>query len=415
VDPVQEPFDIGPAQRRRVLTAARTGRQDRGEHGDRADPVAQGLLTDPADGGRSPPLGTLAQPALGDGCEVQPPRGARCSEQAQVPHVAVPLGLGVGVGQADPVDTEAGEPRMVSVSETVQGARVELADRANAAGSQLVDPRPHPAGHDADLIGCPASDRVEQLDADQCGQAPQAEHPAVRGLAHPCRPGRERVTGGAALASPGLIVDLAQPALTMSGTEVAAGCAAGPEVGQRPCRRQERLQTDAARPSALEAVGMGMAQPPRPLGRARARSSLGPGDSAALVGAPPALNGVGLSAGHPALDVRAGRGFELPTVQMTEHARSVHVPGAARHRAGQDSGQPPARAGQDQFSLSVPLPAQPVRAHQRGQPLDPPVPQGCWPLDGDPGAGPALVHRVPRDALPCPSTAARMSCRRACR
>src|SRR5664280_1042652 len=192
----------------RVSTAAGTGREHRGEHGDRADPVPQSLLADPAGGGRRPGLGRLAQPGLADGREVQP-SSAGLPEQPQVPDVAVPLLLDVGVGKPDPVDAEAGEPHVVGVADTVQRGKVEGGHRTDAAAAELVDPGPHSTGHHADLIVGPAADRIDQLETDQVRQAAQAEHPAVGRLAGGHRPAREQPAAGAAGSPPGLVVDLA--------------------------------------------------------------------------------------------------------------------------------------------------------------------------------------------------------------
>ncbi len=171
---------------------------------------------------------------------------AGLSEQAQVPHVAVALRFDVGVGEADPVDGEAGEANVVGVTDLVEVGEVELGHRRDTAGPELIDPRPHPAGDDADLFGGSAADRVQQLEANQRGQPTQAQHPAVDRLAHPGRPAGERTARGAAVAPPRLVVDLTQPALAVRRGQVAAGRRARPEVGQRPGPSDELLEADPA-------------------------------------------------------------------------------------------------------------------------------------------------------------------------
>jgi hypothetical protein len=71
----------------------------------------------------------------------------------------------------DTVHAEAGEAHVVGIADVIEGGQVELGHRAGADRTELIDPLPHPAGHDTDLIGCTATDRVEQLGAQQDRQA----------------------------------------------------------------------------------------------------------------------------------------------------------------------------------------------------------------------------------------------------
>lgn len=66
---------------------------------------------------------------LADGREVEV---AGVAEVPQVPAVLTSLGLGVAVGEADPVEDEAGEAGRVGVALRVEGLEVEVQHRGHA-------------------------------------------------------------------------------------------------------------------------------------------------------------------------------------------------------------------------------------------------------------------------------------------
>jgi hypothetical protein len=132
--PGQEPFHVGASEHGRVFAAAGPGGQDRREHPDRPDAMRQGAVAYPADSGRRPSLGRLAQPGLADSGEVEV-ASSRDPEEAQIPDVVGLLDLRVRVGETDPVDAEASEAHVVAVPDAVQPGQVELGQRGDASSA----------------------------------------------------------------------------------------------------------------------------------------------------------------------------------------------------------------------------------------------------------------------------------------
>src|SRR5450759_3225597 len=159
----------------------------------------------------------------------------------------------------------------------------------------------------------------------------------------------------------------------MRRVEITAAGLARPDLGQWAGLGQERLEADPAQPPTVPGIGVGVADPPRALGWARAVPAVAVSHGAALIRTPAPLEHRGFAGGQPLLDVGRGRGRELAAVDLAEQPGSVPVGGATRHRAAQHSGQPAPGTRPDQPALAVPLTGQPASTHQRPQPLHPPV------------------------------------------
>src|SRR5664279_1795337 len=126
----------------------------------------------------------------------------------------------------------------------------------------------------------------------------------------------------------------------MRRVEITAAGLARPDLGQWAGLGQERLEADPAQPPTVPGIGVGVADPPRALGWARAVPAVAVSHGAALIRTPAPLEHRGFAGGQPLLDVGRGRGRELAAVDPAEQPGSVPVGGATRHRAAQHSGQP---------------------------------------------------------------------------
>jgi hypothetical protein len=334
--------------------------------------MRHGRVADPTDGGRCPLLGRFAKPHLADRLEVER-LATRPAEQAQVPHVLAALGLGIGIGQADHVDAEAGEPNMGPVADALEQAQVELGERSEPQRPEVVDPRAHPAGDDGDLLCGSAADGVGELEADQLRKPPQRQHPAVDRLAHAGRPFGEGRTAGPAVGPPDLRVGQAQSRRRVGGRPIAGRGGAVAEVGEGLRPGQELLEGVALASPLPPLEDVARTQAPAALCRSRTAPPVAGGHHTGMVGPAAPDEHLGLAAGQPRLEVaRAGR-LELGPVADAERMAPVPVAGAAGDGTAPDPVESAARHRKDQLGFAVPLPGQPIPSHQRRQALDAPV------------------------------------------
>ena len=322
-----------------------------------------------AQGSGRPRLGGLGQPRLADRGEVQ---AAGAAEQPQIPHLGGPLGAGVAIGETDTVGGEAGEAAVVPVAGRVEAGQVELQDRAGTRGPQLVDVAAHVAGRGPHLLFDPAPDGIDQLQADQLGQAPQAEDTMVHRLAGPRCPRLELAAPGASRVVPEPIVQLAQPDPLMSSSQIAGGGQAGTEAGQRPGPGEELPESHPATSLFPPGRVVGVAQLPRSRGRAGTGLAGLTGDGTGLLRHPAALE-AGPVACQPPLQVIAAGAIEAAPVSVAQRVNPAANIAAARHRAGAIPGEAALGVGDQQQPLGVPLAGQPAVLDQRGDPLSPPV------------------------------------------
>jgi hypothetical protein len=337
------------------------------------------------------------------------------AEEAEVPDVSFPLGFWVAVCEAHSVNAEAGEAHVVTIPDAVELCEVELDDRPHLRGAQPVDPRAHPAGHHAHLIGCPAADQVEELQAHELGEATQAEYSAVDGLTHARCPGAERLSTWTALCSPDLGVRHAQPVLGCRRATVATGCGAWAEIGQRHGSGEERLEgtTLSALLPPVDAVGL--AQLKATCGGSRAALPVRTRDHTGLVGAPAPAEDCRAAAGHPHVEIVERRGVELAPVPEAEQVRPVAVTRAPLDHAAKEAAQSTTGERQEQLARFVPLACEPAVPDEAEEPLGAPVDRFCCRRRDDDRELGTHAHEPASLARRWPSTAARMSAQRACR
>ncbi len=181
----------------------------------------------------------------------------------KVPAVAEELRLGVAVGQRHSIEHVAAEAAVVEVALLVEPAEVEVQDRGDTRGADLVDEVAHALRRGADLLGRSALDGVEDLQSDPLGQAPQAQYPAVGRLADPPAPLIESPAPWVAGSHPQLVVHAAE-AEAVGGDPITAGGRAVTEAGQGSGTGQERLQGRSPAPLLPPCRGVGDAQVPWP-------------------------------------------------------------------------------------------------------------------------------------------------------
>ncbi|MGI8685401.1 MAG: hypothetical protein ACR2MO_09990 [Acidimicrobiales bacterium] len=167
--------------------------------------------------------------------------------------VAEELGLRISIGKGDPIEHVAGEAAVVLVALRVEPEGIEVEDRRHLGGTDLIDEVAHVLRRGADLLGDPALDGIENLEPDQLGQAPQAQHPAVGGLAGTPAPLIESPAPWAAGFPPQPVVHVAEPE-AVSGDAVATGGSAVTKARQRSGVGEECDQVHASAP-VVHAVG----------------------------------------------------------------------------------------------------------------------------------------------------------------
>lgn len=259
------------------------------------------------------------------------------------------------------------------VSEVIEQVQVELGHRCDTQGPQLVDPGPHPPSHHGDLIGRPTANGVGKLEADQLRQAAQRQHPGVHRLAHSGGPLHE----GCALGAPSSTIDLGMgktQSVDGVGGRPVAGCGhAATEVRQGPGPGEELLEGVARPPTLPPLERVAWTQQATAIRRSRADRPVLSGHAAGHVDAPPPDKDGRLFTVDPGIEVIVVSALELPPVAEAERVLPMPVAGATRHGTVMYPVETAPRDREDQLSVGIPLPGQPVLAHQRLKAFDAPV------------------------------------------
>src|SRR5450759_4533456 len=168
----------------------------------------------------------------------------------------------------------------------------------------------------------------------------------------------------------------------MRRVEITAAGLARPDLGQWAGLGPERLEADPAQPPTVPGIGVGVADPPRALGWARAVPAVAVSHGAALIRTPAPLEHRGFAGGQPLLDV--GRG-PVRATRLRAGRRGNPSPRSAalwsagpRDAAGSAGARCPTHrpASQHPSTTSAAAPASPPAANGRGRS---PPPRGRTP------------------------------------